>query len=166
MTRPLKTLDPAAAGAAVPADPNRRAAVLLAWLRRGVPPLLVVVTALVAWYEVKGFDFHTLRTALRRIPWVALLGLQALALTAVFAMVLYDWWVGRRLKVNLTWGRLIRYSWVANTTNNLIGFSGLAGSGIRILLLTLPGRLHLRCDPGGAEPGPGGGSGSSMPRCW
>jgi len=139
MTRPLKTLDPAAAGAAASADPNRRAAVLLAWLRRGVPPLLVVVTALVAWYEVKGFDFHTLRAALRRIPWVALLGLQALALAAVFEMVLYDWWVARRLKVNLTWDRLVRYSWVANTTNNLIGFSGLAGSGIRILLLTRDG---------------------------
>ena len=139
MSRPPTTLAHPAVRAATPADSNRRAATLLAWLRRGVPPLLVALTGLVAWYQIKGFDFHTLRAAVYRIPLGVLLGLQALALAAVFEMVLYDWWVARWLKVSLAWNRLIRYSWVANSTNNLIGLSGLVGSGIRILLLTRDG---------------------------
>ncbi|WP_295448647.1 bifunctional lysylphosphatidylglycerol flippase/synthetase MprF [uncultured Thiodictyon sp.] len=141
MTRPPKTpiLAPSGVHAAAPRDTNRRAATLLAWLRRGVPPLLIVVTALVAWYEIKGFNVNALLKGVRRIPLGYLLGLQALALVAVFEMVLYDWWVSRWLKVRLAADRLIRYSWVANTTNNLIGLSGLAGSGIRLLLLTRDG---------------------------
>ena len=128
------TADPDAA-----VDPNRRAVSLLGWLRRGVPPLLVMATALLAWFELRGFDFHALQEVVRRIPLWVLLLLQALALAAVFAMSLYDWWLSRRLKVDLPPARLLRYSWVANTMNNLIGLSGLAGSGVRILLLTRDG---------------------------
>ncbi|WP_295390549.1 bifunctional lysylphosphatidylglycerol flippase/synthetase MprF [uncultured Thiodictyon sp.] len=137
MARPPNPLpiEPAAVPASASRDTNRRAATLLAWLRRGVPPLLIVVTALAAWYEIKGFDLGALQRGVRRIPVGTLLGLQALALVAVFEMVLYDWWVSRWLQIRLSADRLIRYSWVANTTNNLIGLSGLAGSGIRILLL-------------------------------
>jgi phosphatidylglycerol lysyltransferase len=125
-------------------DPNIAAVSLLRWLRRGVPPLLVLGTIAVAWVQVQGFDLATLRSSVVRVPVPTLLGLQALGLAAVFEMVLYDWWVSRRLQVTLPLARLMRYSWVANTTNNLIGLSGLAGSGIRILLLTrdgVPARL-------------------------
>ena len=89
--------------------------------------------------ELQGFDFTALRDSVRQVPVPTLLGLQALALLAVLEMVLYDWWVSRRLKVALPFDRLLRYSWVANTTNNLVGLSGLAGSGVRILLLTRDG---------------------------
>jgi phosphatidylglycerol lysyltransferase len=128
--------DPQAARPAAAVDPNRRAVSLLGWLRRGVPPLLAIVAALLAWFELQGFDFHALQEVVRRIPLWLLLGLQLLALAAVFAMTLYDWWLARWLKVKLAPARLVRYSWVANTMNNLIGLSGLAGSGVRILLLT------------------------------
>ena len=121
------------------ADPNRRAVSLLGWLRRGVPPLLVLVTGVLAWFALQGFDFQALQQVVRQIPLWLLLVLQALALIAVFEMVLYDLWLARRLKVDLPPARLVRYSWVANTMNNLIGLSGLAGSGIRILLLTRDG---------------------------
>ena len=120
-------------------DPNRRAISLLGWLRRAVPPLLVVFALLAAWFELRDFDVHALHESVRRLPLGTLLGLQALALAAVFSMVLYDWWVGRWLKIGLPPARLIRYSWVANTMSNLIGLSGLAGSGIRILLLARDG---------------------------
>jgi phosphatidylglycerol lysyltransferase len=119
------------------ADPNRRAISLLGWLRRAAPPLLVVFALLAAWFDLQGFDVHALHESVRLLPLGTLLGLQALV--AVFAMVLYDWWVSRWLKIRLPPARLIRYSWVANTMNNLIGLSGLAGSGIRILLLARDG---------------------------
>jgi phosphatidylglycerol lysyltransferase len=133
------TQAPDTAKSAAPTDPNRRAVSLLGWLRRGVPPLLVIVTALLAWFELQGFDFHALREVVRLIPLWMLLGLQALALLGVMEMTLYDWWMSRRLKIGLPTIRLLRYSWVANTMNNLIGLSGLAGSGARILLLTRDG---------------------------
>ncbi|TCT23776.1 bifunctional lysylphosphatidylglycerol flippase/synthetase MprF [Thiobaca trueperi] len=121
------------------ADSNRRAISLLGWLRRAAPPLLALAALLILWFELQGFDVRALHESVRRLPVATLLGLQALALTAVFSMVLYDWWVGRWLKIGLPLARLIRYSWVANTMNNLIGLSGLAGSGIRILLLVRDG---------------------------
>ena len=120
-------------------DPNVGAVSLLQWLRRGVPPLLAFATIALAWMALQGFDLAALRASVRQVPVPTLLGLQAVGLAAVLEMVLYDWWVSRRLKVALPLARPIRYSWVANTTNNLIGLSGLAGSGIRILLLTRDG---------------------------
>ncbi len=120
-------------------DANPGAVSLLHWLRRAVPPLLALLTLAVAWVELEGFDVAALRESVRQVPVPSLLAIQALALVAVLEMVLYDWWVGRRLRVTLPLPRLVRYSWVANTTNNLIGLSGLAGSGVRILLLTRDG---------------------------
>ncbi len=120
-------------------DPNVGAVSLLHWLRRGIPPLLGFATIALAWMELQGFDLAALRASVRQVPVATLLGLEALALAAVFEMVLYDWWLSRRLKVAVPLARLMRYSWVANTTNNLIGLSGLAGSGIRILLLSRDG---------------------------
>ncbi|MGE5153019.1 MAG: bifunctional lysylphosphatidylglycerol flippase/synthetase MprF [Bdellovibrio bacteriovorus] len=120
-------------------DPQAGAVSLLHWLRRLVPPLLVLATLVIAWIELQGFDFAALRESVRQVPIPTLLGLQALALVAVLEMAAYDWWVSRRLQVSVPHDRLLRYSWVANTTNNLIGLSGLAGSGVRILLLTRDG---------------------------
>ncbi len=131
--------DPSAPRPGAPVDSNRRAAALLVWLRRALPPLLLIVTAAFAWFEVQGFDLDALRRALRRVPLWTLIGLQVLALAAVLEMVLYDWWAARWLKLRLGWDRLVRYSWLANATNNLIGLSGLAGSGIRFLVLTRDG---------------------------
>lgn len=114
---------------------HQRAVSLLQWLRRALPPLLVLITVLAAWFELRGLDLGALHESVRRIPPANLLLLQVLALLGVFAMTLYDWWVGRWLGVRLLPATLMRYSWVANSMNNLVGFSGLAGSGIRILLL-------------------------------
>lgn len=120
-------------------DPNRRAVSILVWLRRGAPPLLAAATVLIAWIELDGFDFRTLHETVRRIPLAMLFALQLMALLAVLEMTFYDWWLARRLKLDLPARRLARYSWVANSMNNLVGLSGLAGSGIRLLLLARDG---------------------------
>jgi phosphatidylglycerol lysyltransferase len=135
-TRPTKNPVP-------PSDPSPEvqagAVSLLAWLRRAAPPILILVTGVAAWFELRGFDFHAVHESVRRVPLETLAGLHLLALAAISGMSLYDLWVSRWLKVGVPTGRLLRYSWVANTMNNLIGLSGLAGSGVRILLLTREG---------------------------
>lgn len=137
-----QSTQPSSSHAAAGIDPNRRATSLLAWLRRGVPPFLLGAAALIVWIELKGFDFAALQRTVRSLPLVELLGLQLLALVAVLEMTLYDWWLARRLKLDLPLLRLARYSWIANTMNNLVGLSGLAGSGIRLLLLTRDGMTN------------------------
>jgi phosphatidylglycerol lysyltransferase len=51
-------------------------------------------------------------------------------------MCLYDWRAARAFGLQIAPRALIRNAWIANTFNNLIGLSGLAGSGIRMLLMT------------------------------
>lgn len=131
--------DPAGDRPARGTDPQAGAVSLLHWLRRLFPPLLAVATVALAWVELRGFDFRGLRESVQQVPIPTLLGLQVLAFVAVLEMAAYDWWVSRRLRVSIPLERLLRYSWVANTTNNLIGLSGLAGSGVRILLLSRDG---------------------------
>ncbi len=128
---------------APPSDPRPEvqagAVSLLTWLRRAAPPILILVTGFAAWFELRGFDFHAVHQSVRRVPLETLAGLHLLALAAIFGMSLYDLWVSRWLEIDVPRTKLLRYSWVANTMNNLIGLSGLAGSGIRILLLTREG---------------------------
>ena len=73
------------------------------------------------------------------IPGWVLLLLQASAILGVLSMALYDLYLSRILGINIRPAEIIRYAWIANTFNNLIGLSGLAGSGIRFLLLARAG---------------------------
>lgn len=94
---------------------------------------------ILAWREVGHLNLDATRAALRTLPLTDLLGLQVAGLAAVLAMTLYDWRLARFMAVGLPLRRLLRYAWIANTFNNLVGLSGLAGSGIRFLLLTRAG---------------------------
>ena len=94
---------------------------------------------ILAWHELRQIDVHVLRSSVQALPFSNMLMLQLLALLAVFSMVLYDWQLSRWLSIPLAAPTLLRYSWVANSFNNFIGLSGLAGSGIRFLLLAKQG---------------------------
>ena len=107
----------------------------ITWLRRIVPAIFLLVIISAAWHELKTIDLHTARAAFQSVPTLDLFALQMFAFGAILAMSLYDWIAARIVGVKLSRGILIRNSWVANTFNNLIGLSGLAGSGIRYLLL-------------------------------
>jgi phosphatidylglycerol lysyltransferase len=48
---------------------------------------------------------------------------------------MYDWLAARIFNIEISFTTLMRNAWIANTFNNLIGLSGLAGSGIRMMLL-------------------------------
>ncbi len=111
----------------------------MTWFRRIVPAVFVAAVLFAAWNELSGINLHATRGALQAAPLTELAVLQVLGLAAVLAMSLYDYLLARALDLKLELKKIVRYSWVANTFNNLIGLSGLAGSGIRFLLLAHEG---------------------------
>jgi len=108
----------------------------MTWLRRVLPLLFAALVAVLAVRELHGLDLHAVRQALQALSPPQFLLVQAIALTGVFAMTVYDWLANRAVGIALPPATLVRNAWIANTFNNMIGLSGLAGSGIRMLLLT------------------------------
>jgi phosphatidylglycerol lysyltransferase len=106
------------------------------WLRRAVPSVFLAVVAVAAGYELHKLDFHAIRATLHTLDLRALLGVQLVALAGMLAMGLYDWQAARALHLRLPVRTLVRNAWIANSFNNIVGLSGMAGSGIRLLLLT------------------------------
>lgn len=107
----------------------------LHWLKRLLPIAFLVFTGLLAEHELRGLNPAILRHTLAAVPSVVLIGVQIAALAGVLLMSLYDLLLNRWLEIRLPVARITRIAWIANTTNNLIGLSGLAGSGLRYLLL-------------------------------
>jgi phosphatidylglycerol lysyltransferase len=108
----------------------------LRWVRRGLPVAFLALVAVLAVRELRGLDIHAVRALLQAITLPRLLVLQLIGATGVLAMSLYDWRAAHALGITLAPRTLIRNAWIANAFNNLIGLSGLTGSGIRMLLLT------------------------------
>jgi len=105
-------------------------------LRYIIPVLFLLLTMLTAWHEISMLDLHDVRLVWHTLPTGGLILLAGSGLLAVLAMTAYDWILYRTMGIDLPLKKLTRYSWVANSFNNLIGLSGLAGSGIRLLLLS------------------------------
>ncbi|MBP8924687.1 MAG: bifunctional lysylphosphatidylglycerol flippase/synthetase MprF [Pseudomonadales bacterium] len=112
------------------AQPTRLRRVLTVALPAG----FLALSVWLAFDQLRTLDLHALRASIRAVPAVPLLLLQAGALVAVLAMAMYDLYLVAVLGLKLPPGKVLRYAWVANTFNNLTGFAGLAGSGIRLLL--------------------------------
>lgn len=112
-------------------EPTQR----LRWARRVLSVIFIVLVAGLAARELHGFDVHALRAVLQGLTLPQLLIVQLIALVGVLSMSLYDWYAGRIFKLKVALTTLLRNAWIANAFNNLIGFYGLAGSGIRMLLL-------------------------------
>ena len=112
---------------------------LLARYRHFIPFLFLVLMVFFSWRELSQLDWKALRSGIQDIPFFTLILLQLFGFIAVLLMTLYDWLLCRWLGITLPINKLTRFSWVANTFNNFIGLSGLAGSGIRYLLLSREG---------------------------
>ncbi|WP_270583106.1 bifunctional lysylphosphatidylglycerol flippase/synthetase MprF [Bacillus smithii] len=57
-----------------------------------------------------------------------------LGLLAVSTMFLYDFFLLRFLNLNIRTGKIFRISWIANTLNGILGFGGIIGAGLRMML--------------------------------
>jgi phosphatidylglycerol lysyltransferase len=107
----------------------------LHWIRRVLPAAFLVLVGVLAVRELRGMDLHAVRALLHDISLSQLLIIQLAAIAGILAMSLYDWRAARALQIRFPARTLVRNAWIANAFNNLIGLSGLAGSGIRMLLL-------------------------------
>ena len=108
----------------------------LRWVRRVLTSGFLVLVTVLATRELRGLDIHAVRAVLQALTLPQLLIIQLFAVAGILAMSLYDWRAARAFDIGLAPRTLIRNAWIANAFNNLIGFSGLAGSGVRMLLLT------------------------------
>ncbi|CQR54604.1 bifunctional lysylphosphatidylglycerol flippase/synthetase MprF [Paenibacillus riograndensis] len=75
----------------------------------------------------------TLHTLHHMKPATVLL-LFGFALIAVATVSLYDFVLRRHFQIPLSFWETFRYSWIANTSNSVIGFSGIAGAALRTFL--------------------------------
>lgn len=112
------------------------------WLKRVVPVAFLALTGTLAGDELRGLDPTALRHTLATLPAPVLIGVQSAACAGILLMSLYDLLLNRWLDIGLPALRITRIAWIANTTNNLIGLSGLAGSGLRFLLLSRARGTH------------------------
>ncbi len=108
-------------------------------LRQALPLILLALVVVLCVRELRGFHFSAFRGAMREISLPTLAGLLLVGMGSVSAMMLYDLVLCKWLGVNLPRKLLLRYSWVANTLNNIAGAGGITGSSIRYLMLTRAG---------------------------
>lgn len=108
----------------------------LRWVRRALPAVFLVFVAVLAARELRGLDLHAVHAVLQALTLPQVLLIQLIAVTGLLVMSLYDCHSARAFDIRLPVRTLIRNAWIANAFNNLIGLSGLAGPGIRMLLLS------------------------------
>ncbi|AKG36694.1 bifunctional lysylphosphatidylglycerol flippase/synthetase MprF [Paenibacillus durus] len=97
----------------------------------------VLIIAFVYWegqHELKGVRLAKTLRELRLIPAQGIMQMMGTALAAVALMSAYDFLIRAHYRMKIGVWSTFRYSWIANTFNNLIGFAGLAGVGLRTLL--------------------------------
>lgn len=107
---------------------------------RRIAPLvwLALIAALLA-IGLQQMDLRAFRLGIGSVSpgWLALIALSGVV--AVGSMSLYDALLCRWLSIRIPARRLLRYSWVANSFNNLVSAGGMTGSSIRYVFLTREG---------------------------
>ncbi|MCJ8012889.1 bifunctional lysylphosphatidylglycerol flippase/synthetase MprF [Paenibacillus sp. KQZ6P-2] len=97
----------------------------------------IAVIGLVYWEgqkELKQISLGRTFGELRRLPVEAVAKIFLFSLFSVAAMSLYDFMIRRHFRLKVGFWSTFRYSWIANTFNNVIGFAGLTGAGLRTIL--------------------------------
>ncbi|MCE3203830.1 bifunctional lysylphosphatidylglycerol flippase/synthetase MprF [Paenibacillus sonchi] len=103
-------------------------------VRALVPLAAIALVYLEGQHELKRVHLGLILRELRHVPAGAILEMMGVALFSVAVMSGYDYLIRRHFRLDLGRWSTFRYSWIANTFNNLIGFAGLAGVGLRTLL--------------------------------
>ncbi|NGM82152.1 bifunctional lysylphosphatidylglycerol flippase/synthetase MprF [Paenibacillus sp. 7124] len=98
------------------------------------PLIIIALVYLEGQHELKGVKLARTLRELRHVPVPDILRMMAAALAAVAVMSAYDFLIRAHFRMKTGVWSTFRYSWIANTFNNLIGFAGLAGVGLRTLL--------------------------------
>ncbi|WP_414049556.1 bifunctional lysylphosphatidylglycerol flippase/synthetase MprF [Macrococcus animalis] len=84
--------------------------------------------------ELSSIDFKATFKAFKAMNTVELGGLIISGLCAVMLLSLYDFVLAKNLKLNIPRKRLFNTSFIANALNSVIGFGGIIGAGLRLLI--------------------------------
>ncbi len=121
---------------------------LLGLLRILLPLSALLLVALGAWHELRRLDPKAVHQAFQSIAPLTTLGLVAAGLAATAIMALYDTLLRRWLVLPLDLAQALRFGWLAGVMNNVVGFAGMTGSGLRYLAYGnagVPVRKALAC---------------------
>ncbi|WP_138753116.1 bifunctional lysylphosphatidylglycerol flippase/synthetase MprF [Paenibacillus sinopodophylli] len=99
--------------------------------------LPVAIVLFVYWEGQK--EFRTINWGaaiheLQRLQPSTLLFLFGFSLIAVSVMNTYDWLIRKHFRLDVSYWDVFKFGWIANTSNNMIGFAGLTGAGLRTFL--------------------------------
>ncbi|AGN35368.1 putative phosphatidylglycerol lysyltransferase MprF [Bacillus paralicheniformis ATCC 9945a] len=106
----------------------------LAILRIVIPAAVLLFVFFQAKKELAGLSFKATFLIIDQINRVDLFILVFLGLAAILAMTLYDFVLVRSLGMKVSKWKTIKVSWIANSLNNVLGFGGLSGAGLRTIL--------------------------------
>ncbi len=99
-----------------------------------IPLVILVIIFIQGRKEIQHINVARVFFELRRMPVSAIVEISLVAFIAVAAMSAYDYLLRRQFKLDVDWKATFRYAWIANTFNNMIGFAGLTGVGLRAIL--------------------------------
>lgn len=93
--------------------------------------VLFVLFIVIGRSALLNFDFKMFFDYISRLTFIDYFVLISLGIIAVSPMFLYDFVLVRLLKLDFTFRQTLVVAWLANTSSNLIGLGGVAGTTIR-----------------------------------
>lgn len=103
-------------------------------IRALFPLAIIAMVYIEGQHELKQIHLGLVMRELRHVPMSAIMQMIGIALLSVAVMSSYDYLIRAHFRLKVSLWSTFRYAWIANTFNNLIGFAGLAGVGLRTLL--------------------------------
>jgi phosphatidylglycerol lysyltransferase len=95
--------------------------------------ILLVACVFVGKNVLLNFDFNMFFDYMKSLTLFEYFMIFALGIISVSPMFLYDFVLVRLLNLDLSFRKILAVAWLANTTSNLIGLGGVAGTTIRTL---------------------------------
>ncbi|MGG0175645.1 bifunctional lysylphosphatidylglycerol flippase/synthetase MprF [Gottfriedia acidiceleris] len=95
--------------------------------------ILLVTFIFVGKNVLLNFDFKMFFNYMESLTLIQYFLIFALGILAVSPMFLYDFVLVRLLKLDFSFRKILMVAWLANTSSNLIGLGGVAGTTIRTL---------------------------------
>ncbi|ANF96842.1 bifunctional lysylphosphatidylglycerol flippase/synthetase MprF [Paenibacillus bovis] len=99
-----------------------------------IPLIILAVIYMQGRKEIEHINLARVFFELRHMPPSAIIQILIASFVAVSVMSTYDYLLRRQFKLDVNWKATFRYAWIANTFNNMIGFAGLTGVGLRTIL--------------------------------
>ncbi|MGJ7922529.1 bifunctional lysylphosphatidylglycerol flippase/synthetase MprF [Neobacillus sp. LXY-4] len=104
---------------------------LLRLLKILIPILFIILIGFEGKQELQNIDPSRLLLEMKSITFTKLATMFFLGFIAVATMSLYDLILVKKLNIHIPLLKLFKYSWIANTFNNIFGFGGFTGAGLR-----------------------------------